>query len=510
MADHSTSSFSKGRKWALAFQAFVAVAALVAIAIMLNYLAARHFVRLDLSVLRDKPLSAQTLRVLNSLTNDVKVTVFFDTMGEEELFTLASSMLREYSLANSRVSVKVIDPTRHPVEVELVLSNYKITGLKDKNFILFDCEGRTKIIYQSELSDFDVNAVLSGQAKEFKRKTFNGELLFTTAIFNLANPRQFNVCFLTGHAEHDPDNKDHPHGYAKFAAVLREKCNAKWNKLSLLGTNEVPADCQLMIIAGPRLPIADAELEKIDHYLRQGGRLLVLTANLAYSSNESIGLRQLLAQWGIGVAADMVFDPKNSPTGNDLLTARMNNQHPVMKALMSDNEDLRVRLILPRAIGQSTTATNNANPDAPKITVLAATSEEGTEASEIRNGVPYRNPYADRTGIFPLIAAAEQGRIQGISPERGAMRMIVVGDSLCLDNELIDNWPPNHLFAGLAIDWLLDRPQVLLEGLVPRPLKEYRLAMTKDESWKVRWLLLGGIPGLILVYGGFVWLRRRK
>jgi hypothetical protein len=90
------------------------------------------------------------------------------------------------------------------------------------------------------------------------------------------------------------------------------------------------------------------------------------------------------------------------------------------------------------------------------------------------------------------------------------MRMLVVGDSLCLDNELIDNWPPNHLFAGLAVDWLLDRPQVLLEGLVPRALKEYRLTTTQKEMQTIRWIFLAGMPGLILLLGGLVWLQRRR
>ena len=48
--------------------------------------------------------------------------------------------------------------------------------------------------------------------------------------------------------------------------------------------------------------------------------------------------------------------PVSDSSGNafaDLLTGQMNNQHPVMKALLSDNQDLRIRLVLPRAIGQS-------------------------------------------------------------------------------------------------------------------------------------------------------------
>ena len=510
MADKPTTqpSFSAARKWASHLNAWAAIAVVLALGVMLNYLASRHFTRVQLTDQRRTQLSPQTLRVLRSLTNEVRGTLFFDTRGQEELHGLTTALLREYNYANPKILFKTVDPVRQPAKAELLLAKYKLTGLKDKNFIILDCGGRTKVIYESELSDYDINAVVSGRAKEFRRIAFKGEMLFTTALFNLANPRQYKICFLQGHGEHDPDKLDTPHGYGKFAAILAERSNAQWEKLTLLGTNDIPADCHLLVIAGPRLPFADIELEKIRRFLKQGGRLFALIGNLAYTGSRLTGLEKLLAESGIGIAANMVFDPQNSPTGNDLLTAGMNRAHPIMKALMSDDADLRLRLVLPRAVGKSTNT--NSSPDAPQVTVLATTSEAGTEASEIRDGVPYRNPYTDHTGNFPLIAAAEQGSVKGVTTERGSMRLVVVGDSLALDNELIDTAPANHYFAALSVDWLLDRPEVLLQGLLPRPLKEYRVIMTTWQQKTVAAILLVAMPGTLLLLGGLVWWRRRK
>jgi len=507
--DFSTrKTFSRGRKWAAGFNALVAVAAVLAIGGMLNYIATEHFTRLELGASRQARISPQTDRVLRSITNRVDVTVFFDAQGQEELFNLTTTLLREYNYINPLIVCKAVDPVRDPATAELILNRYKLTGLKNKNFIVIDCEGRTKVIYESELSEYDINSVLAGQSKEFRRKAFKGEMLFTTAIFNLANPRQFSVYFLTGHGEHDPNQVENPHGYSKFATILQEKNNVQWQKLSLLGTNDVPADCQLLVIAGPRLPFTDDELDKIGRYLKQGGRLFALMGNMAYSESQRTGLEKLLAQWGIGVADDMVFDPKNSPTGNDLLAAKLNPTHPITKALFSEDEDMRLRLVLPRAVGKSSTAPTG--PDAPRVDVLASTSDGGIEASELRNGAPYRNPYTDQQASFPLMAAVEQGNVQNITSERGDARIVVVGDSLCLDNELIDTTPANHYFAALAVDWLLDRPQVLLAGLLPRPLKEYRVVMSQQKLQIIEAIFLAGMPGAVLLVGGFVWWRRRK
>jgi len=86
--------------------------------------------------------------------------------------------------------------------------------------------------------------------------------------------------------------------------------------------------------------------------------------------------------------------------------------------------------------------------------------------------------------------------------------MVVVGDSLFLDNQLINN-AANSDFVGYAVNWLLDRP-TLLKGIGPRPVVEFRLVMTRQQQHQIRWLLLGALPSSVLMLGGLVWLRRRK
>jgi hypothetical protein len=67
----------------------------------------------------------------------------------------------------------------------------------------------------------------------------------------------------------------------------------------------------------------------------------------------------------------------------------------------------------------------------------------------------------------------------------------------------------NRDFASSALNWLLDRNQ-LLEGVGPKPITEYRLLMSPNQIQRANWLLLGAMPGGILAVGGLVWLRRRR
>ena len=103
--------------------------------------------------------------------------------------------------------------------------------------------------------------------------------------------------------------------------------------------------------------------------------------------------------------------------------------------------------------------------------------------------------------------AVEKGRIRGVTTERGTTRIVVVGDSLFLGNQMIEKLG-NRDFAWLALNWLLDRSELL--AIPPRPITEYKLVMTQAEMSAVRWILLAGMPGAVLLMGLLVAVRRRK
>ena len=187
----------------------------------------------------------------------------------------------------------------------------------------------------------------------------------------------------------------------------------------------------------------------------------------------------------------MVQEPKNTINGQDVLVYNF-GQHPVVDSLTG----LGLELILPRPVGRIHQQSPPA--DAPQVDELAASSPNSVLMNE--HGLPPRS--------YPLMVAVEQKGVQGVAAASGGTRMVVVGDSLFLDNQLINNGA-NRDFGGYAVNWLLDRP-TLLKGIGPRPVVEFRLIMTQQQQRNVCWLLLGALPGGVLALGVLVWLRRRK
>ena len=82
--DSPKQSFSNGRRWLNWFNTILAVAAALALVVMANYLAGDYFKRFQMDRDSAFKLSEQTLRVLDSLTNDVNVTIFFRPHGADE------------------------------------------------------------------------------------------------------------------------------------------------------------------------------------------------------------------------------------------------------------------------------------------------------------------------------------------------------------------------------------------------------------------------------------------
>jgi ABC-2 type transport system permease protein len=259
----------------------------------------------------------------------------------------------------------------------------------------------------------------------------------------------------------------------------------------LFGETPVPMDCNLLIIAGPRTELAETELQKIEQYLAQGGRLLVLFNY--YSIKHPTGLEPILQRWGVNVGFDWVQDLKNtySTDGRDIVVSSF-SQHPVVNPLIGS----RLYLILPRPIGR----VNWEKPPAgaPQVDELASASPTAVLA-----GTPGDAPHP-----YPLMVAVEQKPVAGVANIRGTTRILVVGDSFAFGNQSIKS-VDNSDFIGYAVNWLLDR-NTLLTGIGPRPITEFRLLMTRVQQREVRWLLLAALPGAVLLFGCLVWLARRK
>jgi len=493
MAEQSPTppSFTPLRRWRIGFDLTLRTLLVLAVIVMINYLGAQFFTRFYLSSQTRVQLSSRTVNVLHALTNQVTVTLYYDRT--DEFYPTILALLHEYQTVNPNITVRTVDYIRDAGEAEKIKEQYKLNS--DKDMVIFDGgAGRLGFVDGDGLTQYVLNSVKQATGEkelEFLKKpvSFSGEMIFTSRLLALENPQPLKAYFLQGHGEPSLKDSDKQRGYLTFGLVLGQN-NLAVTNLELLGDQDVPADCNLLIIAAPTQPLGETELQKIDQYLAQGGRLFALFDYL--SIDHPTGLEPILQKWGINVMADYVKDLQDSPNKGFDIQVQDFSKHPIVSPLAQRS----LHMVLPRPVAKVVWQTRPANaPDVQELAFSGPTSTLGVDKSE--------PPHS-----YPLIAAAEQKTVAGVANPRGSTRIVVAGDSIFLGNYYIEDVADRD-FLDSTINWLLDR-NALVSGIAPQKVTEYRLLMTEARQRQSRWLLLGALPGSILLFGGLVWLLRRK
>lgn len=497
----STPSFERGRRIRFGTSVMLGLISAMVLAALVNYLAARHLRwRHDFTAGDRFQLSPLTRQLLPLITNQVDITVLLDR--DSGLFSHVDGLLKQYALEQPRLRVTVVDPVSQREAAFNYRIRYKL-GADANDVVIFDDKIHPPIIVsEGELSvyDADLQKLMTGETKEIRRAGFKGELRFTSALNGLVEAAPSRVAFLTGHNERHANNAAAVAGYQELAEMIATK-NATVATLRLDGTNEVPADLQLLVIAGGTEAYTEAEVGKLEQYLSGGGRLLWLLDPNAVT--RTLGPETSLLAWGIGVLPRFAGDASSTQSTLDVLSTSFGS-HPITAPLQ--RSQARLYFPSPRVVGRL--PADQMPADAPKVEVLVSTSTNGVTKSDFSGGNIAFRPGLDVKGQeIPLAVAAEKGGVAGVTAGRGNGRVVVIGDVTVFGNQVLRSYG-NYQFAELTVSWLLDRSQLLAIG--PKAIAEYRLELTPPQTRVLRWLLLGGLPGGVLGLGVLVWSRRRS
>lgn len=458
------------------------------LAVMINYLAVKHRVRIDVSPNRYYALSAPTLNMLRNLNTPVHAIVFLGM--DHELFGEIRQLLKEYEYASAKFTLEYVDPHRDLARAKELAAQFNISG---PDIIVFEANGRTKEVAMNELATYDYTPLLSGRPKVMT--SFRGEQLFSLAIYSLIQDRKPMVYFLAGHGEHRVDDFSQHTGYSMIARLL-EKGNIHAKTLHLADHPAIPRDCDVLIIGGQKKPLTDVEVEVVKKYLDASGRLLLMA-----DSGIETGLEKTLEAWGVHLGMDRVVG--TTLTGRELL---INNygDHPITEQL----KNLTTIFNLPRSVqplapaGQSL----DQSADKPRVVVLAANSEEGWAEMTYAQNPPKFDAGVDRPGPIPVAVAVEKGNLPA-EVEIKPTRLVIIGDSSMVSNgALLAGYAPDFFIN--ALNWLLERKDT--PSFAPRIPSKLSLNINRNHLQLAYITTVFILPALVVAAGLMVSLRRRK
>src|ERR1700722_18789193 len=122
----SSPSFSTGRRWKIILDTLLRTILVVAVIIMANYLGSVFSRQFYFSSQTRVHLSPRTISLLQTLTNRVEVTVYYDK--EDGMYSTVMALLDEYHRLDPRIDVKVVDYVRDPGAAAEVQQKYHLAS----------------------------------------------------------------------------------------------------------------------------------------------------------------------------------------------------------------------------------------------------------------------------------------------------------------------------------------------------------------------------------------------
>ncbi|MFU8779959.1 MAG: GldG family protein [Kiritimatiellia bacterium] len=478
----------------------LAVLLAVLVVVLLNVLAWRIPHTWTLDVRARHMLSEKTRDMLAGLEGRVDVIALFDP--DNGLYDDVRGLLLEYqhaaqSIGGLQVQIEWVNPNRDIARTRQLASKYDLDA---GNQVVFVSGENSSVVDAGDLSRYEYELTESGIAR--RMVGFFGEQAFSSTMLSVVSSKAPVVYFLTGHGERDINDFSPDRGYSTLARVIsRDHYDVR--RLSLPRHSGVPADCDVLVIAGPTQKLADEEIRWISDYLSQRrGRVLLLL-----DTTHDGGLGSLLEQWQIFAGPGYVTGMRIPGWG---LVVTEYGDHPITRPLRNVNTAFAApRPLLPlRANGFRGGVQGDSAEDQVRLTVLAGTGPEGWVEMDTEQHPPVLDEGVDLKGPVPIALAAELGPI---SPDAQltATRLVVIGDSHFVSNAGISGGVGGNVsFFMLALNWLADRDALLsIEPTLPTVLQP---ALTTGQWRKVSLLVIFVLPGVLGLFGVLVGYQRKR
>src|SRR5437763_5891654 len=267
------------------------------LAAMVNSYAFKHYARWDFSRDQKYALSDKTKRVLHSLKEKMRATVFFSTTTP--ITTDVKNLLTEYQYAGKgKIDVEQIDPERNLSRAKELFDKYKV--VTDESLLVLDYDGRNKTVKASEMADVDQSGMAIGEGPRVA--AFKGEQAITSAMIDLVEGKKKTLGYVTGHKEPALSAPTSPITLLK---TFIENENIKFQELNLLDQAAMPPDVNAVMIVGPQYDFSDREMQVLRGFWDKQESILVLLDPAANTPR----LRAFLDELGVKVNDDrlMVF-----------------------------------------------------------------------------------------------------------------------------------------------------------------------------------------------------------
>lgn len=450
---------------------------------------------LDVSSTKIYDISDTTTELLDSLDNEVDMKVLAVKDDTDERIT---TFLSRYASLSDKINVEWIDPVLHPS----ALTDYDTT----ENTIVISCEdtGKTTTVSFNDILVMDQYSYYYYGTTSYTE--FDGEGQLTGAVNYVTNEADHTIYQTTGHGEST---------LSTTITDLMEKNSYTLSEVNLLMSTSIPEDCDLLLMYAPTTDLSEDEAQMLRDYLAGGGKVMILFGDT--SSADLPSLAGVLSEYGIEAADGYIADPTRCYQGNYYyifpeLSVSGDMADGISSEMVLLTNAHGMNLVDPERDTISTTSFMSSSDQAYAVTeetqeqgsytlgAVATETIESTDEEESDSGDDAETDTADEEDTSD---SAESD-----SEEATESRLTVISAGSLIDQSITDTFPQ------------LENTQIFMnavtanfEGVQNLSIEAKSLGTeynTMQHTGLLSFLVIFGIPAVILIGGFVVWFRRRR
>lgn len=477
--------FITGRQVRYSTLAVFSTLLLIGVVTLVYIFLQRAAITLDMTLANRFSLSAETLDVLEDVTRPMQLTAFY-TSAALQLREIDDQFYRLYeSATNGQITRRYINPDEEPALAQ--------------RFGVY-ANGATYLAFLDENGEVDFSTLTRVPRQEEGRQ----EAEVTQTISRMLISGVFKVYFETGHGSIDPldtsqQGLSNVHLGIQESGLITDSLD-----LSVIATLEggrIPADASALIMPRLTSDLSDAEIGILDDYLSRGGSLFIMADALF---NEGAFLRQdstfntyLWERYGVRTIDAVIVDyAANLRTPLDIVSAAVYGNTSIGERIDPAVSPTLFRIARPVQIETEDPPVNNGR------VITSSTNSYGERDFDalFTSDSFESNAETDLPGPLDSVVWAWDQTTDA--------RILLVGDSDFATNGFVSTSLGNALLFTDGLSWLTGlseqivfTPQGFSTGL---PL----MFVTTQQLDLIALMTVFVMPGIVLVIGLLVWMRR--
>ena len=450
--------------------ALVVLAILVAVNVLFSVLPSK-FTQFDISAAQLYSLTSDTKVVATNLDKDV--TIYWITQAGQES-TVLDKLLDRYQDLSDHITVIKKDPDIYPTFVQQYTDETVVN-----NSLVVECGDKSRYISYNDIYQVDTASYYTTGSVS---QSFDGEGQITSAIDYVISDELPKIYLLSGHGEGALSDT--------FSDELTRSNYETVADFSLLNVDEIPDDCDTLLINAPTSDISDEELTMLRDYVQGGGKLLVFSG--PQKDAELTNLDALLTDYDITVNNGVVVD-------NDREHYAFTAPYVLMPDIASSDitdplTEESSHVIVP--IAQGLTVGSNSS-----VTALLTTSDEAFSKAAGYAMTTYDKEDGDTDGPFTLAVSITDSNADG--------KIVWVSTDYLLD-DMYNSYSSgaNLDFVMNGLSWMIGKNDAV--SIRAKSLNNTYLTISSSSATVLKIVMIGVIPVCFLLLGIDEVLRRRK